>query len=70
MPAKLLARHSLKTRITLATLAIFVISIWLLGFYASRMLREDMHRLLSEQQFSTVTFIADELDHELGDRLK
>jgi PAS domain S-box-containing protein len=70
MPAKLLARHSLKTRITLATLSIFMISIWLLAFYASRMLREDMHRLLSEQQFSTVTFIADELDHELGDRLK
>jgi membrane protein implicated in regulation of membrane protease activity len=39
-------RRSLKTRVTLFTLAIFVISIWLLAFYASKMLRKDMERLL------------------------
>ena len=61
---------SLKTRVTLFTLVIFVIGIWALAFYASRMLREDMQTLLGEQQFSTVSFMAAELDHELDDRLR
>ena len=34
--------RSLKTRVTLATLAIFVLSLWALSFYVSRMLRVDM----------------------------
>jgi hypothetical protein len=62
-------RRSLKTRVTLFTLAIFVISIWLLAFYASLMLRKDMERLLGEQQLSTVTYVAAKVDGELQDRL-
>jgi signal transduction histidine kinase/CheY-like chemotaxis protein/HPt (histidine-containing phosphotransfer) domain-containing protein/PAS domain-containing protein len=62
-------RRSLKTRVTLFTLAIFVISIWLLAFYASKMLRKDMERLLGEQQLSTVTHMAAKVDGELQDRL-
>lgn len=65
-----LARHSLKARITLATLAIFVISIWSLSFYTSRMLRSDMQDLLSEQQLSTVSMLAAEANKEMDDRLK
>jgi len=61
--------RSLKSRVTLFMLAIFVISIWLLTLYVSRMLREDMQRLLSEQQFSTATFIAAGINAELSDRL-
>src|SRR5450756_1929510 len=61
--------QSLKTRVTLFTLAIFVIGIWSLTFYTSRMLREDMQRLLGEQQFSTASFIAEEVNNELDDRL-
>ena len=61
--------RSLKTRITLFTLAIFLIGIWSLAFYASRMLREDMERVLGDQQLSTVTLLADEVDHELRDRM-
>jgi len=63
-------RNSLKARITLATLAIFMISIWSLALYASRMLREDMETLLSEQQFSTASFVAREINDELADRLQ
>ena len=37
MTFRRLARHSLKARITLATLAIFVTGIWSLSFYTSRM---------------------------------
>ena len=61
--------RSLKTRVTLFTLAILVIGIWSLSYYASRMLREDIQALLGEQQFSTVSFVAANVDHELQDRV-
>lgn len=68
--ARLLAQHrSLKTRIVLATLAVFLASLWALSFYASHMLRIDMERLLGQQQFSTVTYVAAQLDGELNDRV-
>ena len=60
--------RSLKTRMTLFTLAIFLTSIWSLAFYSSRLLREDMQHLLGEQQFSTASFVAQELNGELNDR--
>ena len=69
MTSRHLVRHSLKARITLATLAIFVISICLLAFYASRMLQADMQRVLGDQQFSTVSFVAAEINGELSERL-
>jgi PAS domain S-box-containing protein len=62
--------HSLKTRVTFFTLAIFVTGIWSLSFYASRMLREDMQRLLGEQQFSTVSFVSAQVNQELDERLQ
>jgi sensor histidine kinase regulating citrate/malate metabolism len=64
-----LVRHSLKTRITLVTLAIFVVGIWALALYASRMLREDMERMLGEQQLATVSAIASDIDDELASRI-
>lgn len=51
------------------TLIIFVIGIWSLAFYVSRMLYEDLRNLLGDQQFSMAAQIAAEVDHELGDRL-
>ena len=57
---------SLKTRVTLFTLVIFMVSIWSLAFYASRTLREDLERLLGAQQFSTATLMADSINHELN----
>lgn len=62
--------RSLNTKVTLFTLTIFVISIWSLTFYASRILRDDMQHLLGEQQFSIVTLIATDVNEELGDRLR
>jgi len=62
-------RRSLKTRVTLFTLVIFLCGIWSLAFYASRMLREDMQRLLGEQQFSTASIVAAQLNDELVNRL-
>ncbi len=62
--------RSLKTRMTLFTLAIFLIGIWSLAFYTRRDLREDMQHMLSDQQFSTVSILAAKINQELDDRLK
>jgi len=61
---------SLKTRITLFTLAIFITSLWSLTFYASHVLRQDMERQLSDQQFSVVSFIASAVDVHLTERIR
>ena len=54
---------------SLFTLAVFLFSIWSLTFYANHILREDMRLLLGKQEFSTVTLVAAELNHELDDRM-
>ena len=64
-----LARHSLKTRITLTTLAVFVSGLWSLSYFASSMLRKDMERQLGEQQLSVVTAIASDINQHLADRI-
>ena len=69
MVSSVLTRHSLKTKITLTTLSIFVASIWSLAFYTSHMLREDMQRVLGEQQLSTVSFMASEINQSIEDRI-
>ncbi|BCO28597.1 hypothetical protein MIZ03_3506 [Rhodoferax lithotrophicus] len=63
-------RQSLKTRLTLFTLVIFLIGIWMLALYTTRILRDDMQRLLGEQQFATVSLVADKINEELNDRIK
>ena len=63
-------RRSLKARVTLFTLAIFLTCIWSLAFYVSRMLRDDMERVLGEAQFSTVSILATEVNHALDNRLR
>ena len=70
MGSKVLPQHSLKTRITLATLAIFLISLWSLSYFASQMLRRDMERLLGEQQFSTATYAAMQVGGDFRDRIR
>ena len=61
--------HSIKTRVTLFTLGIFLVSIWLLAFYANRVLRADMQHLLGDQQLSTATFVAANLNDEMSRRI-
>ncbi|MEI7613850.1 MAG: EAL domain-containing protein [Betaproteobacteria bacterium] len=62
--------NSLKTRITAANLTIILVGMWSLSFYATRVLHEDMERQLGEQQFSTVSYVASEINGQLEDRLK
>lgn len=61
---------SLKSKITLFTLMIFLTSIWSLQLYGSRLLRQDMQRQLGDQQFSVVSFIASGIEDHLQDRIK
>ncbi|MFT3847139.1 MAG: EAL domain-containing protein [Propionivibrio sp.] len=62
--------RSLSTKITLATLGIFLAGIWSLSFYAAQMLRQDMQARLGEQQFSTVSLVAAQVESELSSRLQ
>ncbi|WP_428827645.1 ATP-binding protein [Azonexus sp. IMCC34842] len=61
--------NSLKTRITLLTLIIFLLSIWSLALHSGVLLRKDMQSLLGDQQFSTVSLVATEINDELDRRL-
>ena len=70
MNLKVPLQQSLKTRITLATLAILLVSLWSLSYYASQMLRQDMTRVLGANQFTTVSILAAEVDQALGERLQ
>jgi len=60
---------SLKKRIIFTTLGIFLASLWSLSFYACQMLRKDMEHLLGEQQFSTVSMVAGQINRELERRI-
>jgi diguanylate cyclase (GGDEF)-like protein/PAS domain S-box-containing protein len=62
--------NSLKTRVTLLTLAIFLVSLWSMLWYAGQMLRRDLIDLLSEQQLTTVSLVASEIDQALALRLR
>ena len=54
---------------TLFTLVIFVVGIWLLSLYADRMLHGDIAKQLGRQQLATTTMLADQIDDELNERL-
>jgi hypothetical protein len=66
---KLFNLRSLKSRVTLFTLVIFMSGIWSLAFYATLTLREDMQHMLGDQQFSMVSLLAAKVNQELDDRL-
>lgn len=61
--------RSLKTRIVGFTLTIFLFSIWLLALYSSHVMREDVQRLLGQQQLSVAASIATRIDGDIEDRL-
>ena len=61
--------HSLKTRLTILTLAVFVGGIVIQAIYLSRSLRIDIERQLSEQQFAAVSFVAAVVNDDLRERM-
>jgi diguanylate cyclase (GGDEF)-like protein/PAS domain S-box-containing protein len=69
MYAGLFQRHSLKTRVTLFTIAVFIISLWGLSLMTSRMLHADMQRGLGLQQSSVLSLLSQVVNQGLEDRL-
>ena len=63
-------RRSLKTRVTLFSLMILLGSILSLAFYGNKILRRGLQEMVSDQQFSTATFAANEINDELENRLQ
>ncbi|MCF8197581.1 MAG: diguanylate cyclase [Sulfuritalea sp.] len=63
-------RRSLKTRVTLFTLVIFLIGVLVLALYGKGIVRESVLGLMGEQQFFSASVIASGIDQELDDRLR
>lgn len=53
---------SLRTRITLLSLGIALVSLWSLSYLASHVLHQDAERLMGEQQFATVSMVASQIN--------
>jgi len=69
MAFAILPWNSLKTRLTVLTLVIILSSLWILSYHSSRMLYGDIEKKSGEQQFSTVSLLADHLNQDISDRL-
>ena len=70
MNLQFLKPQSLKARITLAFLAVFMLSALLVGTYVNRTLQEGLERDLGVQQFATVSLLADHLNRDMVDRVE
>ncbi|MBI3382115.1 MAG: EAL domain-containing protein [Aquabacterium sp.] len=60
--------HSLKTRVTLLTLAILLAIIWSLALITGRALQHDLSEVLGAQQIGTAAIIAANIDNQLQER--
>jgi PAS domain S-box-containing protein len=58
----------LKTKITLATVALFLFSLWSLAIYISQVLYKDILGLVTEQQVSSISLMAKKIDQELEEQ--
>lgn len=63
-------RRSIKTRVTLFTLAIFLVSIWAMALHTRQTLREDIEHLLSKQHLSIASILARDVNHQMSERLE
>ena len=61
---------SLKTRVALLTLAVFLLGVWSITFYATQRVQRDMLEVLGAEEFSAVSTVAAQLDNELRTRLQ
>ncbi len=69
MKLNILNWRSIRTRVLLLTIAILLASMFLPALYINRTLRADLVRVVSDQQLSTVSLIAEEINREVLDRL-
>ncbi len=66
---KISSWHSIKTRVTLLTLGIFIASLTSLTFYVSRLVQDHLQKVLGEHEFATVSMVAADLNTEVQSRL-
>lgn len=64
------ASLSLKTKITGIVLLLFLASFWLLTYSVEKKLAQDMTNLLETHQFSTVSYVASDLDNKIRQRIE
>jgi diguanylate cyclase (GGDEF)-like protein/PAS domain S-box-containing protein len=57
--------HSLRTRVTVLTLAMFFLGIWSLVYYASELLRLDMTEIASQRQLDSASLLAEEVGAQM-----
>ncbi len=60
---------SLKTRLVLLTVGLFVVFIWVLAFLSATVLHGKLEKLLSEQQFSDTRRVAGQVEERLKDNI-
>lgn len=70
MPFASFQRHSIKAKVTLFTLAVFVFSLVSVSLYASHQLRADMKQELSKQQRSALSLLSEFVSQGLTTRLQ
>ena len=68
MTTDLFKLGAIKTRVTLLTLAIFMIGIWFLSYYVSIKLQQDMAKQIKEQQLSSTALLANQISNDLLER--
>ena len=61
--------ESIRTRLLVLSIGALVLSLILPGIYISRGLRDDVFALVGEQQRAVTALVANEINHELQDRL-
>src|SRR6185369_4566956 len=69
MPGKI-SSLSLKTKFASVVLMLFLASFWLLTYCVEKKLAHDMTNLLESHQFSTVSYIASDLDDKIRQRIE
>lgn len=63
-------RKSIKVRVTLLILIIFLVGIWSLALYVSKTLRNNFVEQLSEQQLSVASVLANNINHQFNEQLE
>jgi PAS domain S-box-containing protein len=70
MALRFLTWKSIHTRLTLTTSCLFLASLWSLSYVTSRILQDDLHDLLVQQQSAVVSMVAARLNDELNLRIE
>ncbi len=60
--------NSIKTRVTISVLLIFLLSLWAMTFYTSLSLRQDLQKLLGEEQLTKANYVANRINDEFEER--